>query len=135
MPVPSATDIRLDRIGQIALTVHDLDRATVFYRDALGMRLLFAVPGMVFFDCGGIRLLLGLPEGERKEADADSQPSSFLYYRVDDIQAAHTALVVRGVSFIREPQLVARMETFDLWLAFFRDPDGNGLALMSEVAR
>ncbi len=118
----------LSRIGQIAVNVHDVARAVAFYRDTLGMKFLFEVPKMAFFDCGGIRLMLALPE--TSEFD---HPASILYYKVDDIQAAHRALASRGVQFVGEPNLVARLPDHDLWLAEFKDVDGNILALMSEV--
>jgi predicted enzyme related to lactoylglutathione lyase len=118
----------LSRIGQIFINVHDLARAVTFYRDSLGMKFLFEVPRMAFFDCGGVRLMLGL--ADRPEFD---HPASILYYRVDDIEAAHAALVSRGVVFSAKPHVVARMPTFVLWLAEFRDSEGNNLALMSEV--
>lgn len=120
--------LRLAEIGQIALTVHDLDRATRFYRDTLGMENLFEVPGMSFFRCGDVRLLLGLPEG-----DAEVTASHVIYYRVDDIKAAHRTLVEAGVEFVHDPRPVHRDDGQELWLAFFRDPDGHTLALMSEV--
>ena len=117
----------LDRIGQIAVNVHEIPRAVAFYRDTLGMRFLFLVPKMAFFDCGGIRLMLGLPE--TLEFD---HPASVIYYKVDDIEAVHRMLLERGVAFEGEPHLVAKLPTHDLWMAFFRDPDRNMLALMSE---
>ncbi len=118
----------LDRIGQISIAVHDLDRAVAFYRDTLKIPFLFqAPPGMAFFDCGGVRLMLTLPDG------GDDHGSSNVYYRVDDIQAVAEALAGRGVEFERRPHLVAKLPDHDLWMAFFRDPDGNLLALMSEV--
>ena len=121
-------DFGLSAIGQIAITVTDVDRAVQFYRDALGIKLLFQMPGMGFFDCGGIRLMLSPSEhGE--------QYSSIVYFKVPDIQEAHQALSGRGVPFDREPHLIAKMPTHDLWMAFFRDPDRNLLALMSEVSR
>ncbi len=120
----------LDRIGQIAVNVKDLDRATAFYRDVLGMRPLFQVPKLAFFDCGGIRLMLSLPE--KPEFD---HPGSILYYKVDDIKAAHAALRVRGARFEGEPHVVAQLPAHDLWMAFCRDSEGNLLALMSEVRR
>lgn len=120
----------LTRIGQIAINVHDLEKAVSFYRDTLGMRFLFQVPKMAFFDCGGIRLMLGLPE-----EPAFDHPSSIIYFKVEDIQAAHQALAGRGVSFEGKPHLVAKLQDHDLWLAFFRDADRNFLALMSEVPR
>lgn len=121
----------LSQIGQISVNVRDLDRAVAFYRDRLGLRFLFqAPPGMAFFDAGGIRLLLGV--GETPE---QRHPSSTLYFRVPDIQAAHAALAGRGVDFAAEPHLVAKLADHDLWLAFFRDGEGNMHALMGEVRR
>lgn len=122
--------VRLDRIGQIAVIVHDLERAVAFYRDVLGMRFLFQVPRMAFFDCGGVRLMLGLPD--RPEFD---HPASILYYQVDDIHAAHAALAAAGVVFEEKPHLVAKLADHDLWIGFFRDSEGNPVALMSEVRR
>jgi methylmalonyl-CoA/ethylmalonyl-CoA epimerase len=119
----------LERIGQIAVNVQDLERAIRFYRDTLGMRFLFqAPPQMAFFDCGGVRLMLGVPS-----EPAFDHPSSIIYYRVADIHAVHDALVARGVTFTEAPHLVAKLPDHDLWLAFFRDPERNLLALMSEV--
>jgi methylmalonyl-CoA/ethylmalonyl-CoA epimerase len=116
----------LSAIGQIAITVADVGRAVAFYRDTLGMKLLFQTPAMGFFDCGGVRLMLSPSEtGERS--------SSIVYYKVAEIQPAFQTLTGRGVVFEREPHLVARLPDHDLWMAFFRDPDGNLLALMSEV--
>jgi methylmalonyl-CoA/ethylmalonyl-CoA epimerase len=117
----------LSSIGQIAITITDLERAVAFYRDALGMKLLFQVPGMAFFDCAGIRLMLSGAE------NPSERYSSILYFRVPDIQAAAKTLEIRGAQFDRLPHLVARMPDHDLWMAFFRDPDRNLLALMSEV--
>src|SRR5579859_4214548 len=91
------TSFGLGRIGQIALTVSDIDRAVAFYRDSLGMRFLFQVPNLVFFDCDGIRLMLSLPE---KAAEGCN---SVIYYKVADIRQAFNTLVSRGVSFEAEP--------------------------------
>ena len=124
-----ARDFGLSQIGQIAVPVQDLDRAVDFYRDRLGMQFLFQVPNMAFFDCAGVRLMLGLPEGQEA-----SQPASLIYYRVEDIDAAHDELAGRGVVFESAPHLVARMAGHDLWMVFFPDSEGNTLALMSEVA-
>lgn len=127
----SATDqVALDRIGQIAINVRDVARAVQFYRDTLGLRFLFEVPKLAFFDCGGVRLMLSLPES--KEFD---HPGSVLYYKVADINASHAALKARGVEFIDEPHLIARMPDHDLWMVFLHDTEGNTLALMSEVPR
>lgn len=119
----------LAEIGQIAVPVADVDRAIAFYRDVLGIRYLFkAPPGLGFFDCNGVRLLLDQPASANVE-----QRSSIIYYRVPDIQAAHAALTARGVVFQGAPHPVARMPDHELWMAFFRDPDANLLALMCEV--
>ena len=124
-----APSLSLSRIGQISVIVHDLDRAVAFYRDVLGMKFLFqAPPKLAFFDCGGIRLMLSLPE----EAEFD-HPGSILYYKVDDIQATWKALSGHGADLRGEPHLLARMPDHELWMAFFRDTEGNTLALMSEV--
>jgi catechol 2,3-dioxygenase-like lactoylglutathione lyase family enzyme len=121
------TTFGLGRIGQIALTISEVGRAVQFYRDSLGMRLLFQVPKMAFFDCDGIRLMLSLPE---KAAEGSS---SVIYYKVADIQRAFETLTSRGVAFEGPPHLIAKLPAHDLWMAFFRDPDRNLLALMSEV--
>ncbi len=118
----------LSQIGQIAVTVHDVDRAVAFYCDTLGMKLLFQVPNMAFFDCGGVRLMLGVPS-----EPAFDHPASILYYKVADIQTAYETLSGRGVAFADKPHLVARMPDHELWMTFFKDVEGNTLALMSEV--
>jgi methylmalonyl-CoA/ethylmalonyl-CoA epimerase len=120
----------ISQIGQISVTVHDLERAVGFYRDSLGLKHLFTVPAMAFFDCGGIRLMLGVPE--KPEFD---HPSSVLYFRAEDIGRTHETLAGRGVRFEAAPHLVAKLDSHDLWMAFFRDSEDNLLALMSEVRR
>lgn len=119
----------LSAIGQIAVTVTGIDRAVAFYRDQLGIKLLFQFPGMGFFDCGGVRLMLSTAEKPSEHY------SSVIYFKVPEIGPAFEALSSRGVVFERGPHLVARMPDHELWMAFLRDPDGNLLALMSEVAR
>ena len=127
----SVTDrVALDRIGQIAINVKDLARAVQFYRDVLGMRFLFEVPNLAFFDCGGVRLMLG--KAEKPEFD---HPGSVLYYKVADINATFAALKSRDVDLIDEPHLIAKMPDHDLWMVFFRDSEGNTIGLMSEVRR
>jgi predicted enzyme related to lactoylglutathione lyase len=117
----------LSAIGQISLTVSDLERAKRFYRDALGLRHLFdAPPKMSFFDCAGIRLLIGEPEDGKRQASG-----SVLYFQVADIQEAHASLAARGVEFIQPPRFIARLPQGELWMAEFRDSEGNLLALQS----
>ncbi|MGH9959376.1 MAG: VOC family protein [Pyrinomonadaceae bacterium] len=118
----------LSQIGQIAIPVTDIERAILFYRGTLGMRFLFqAPPSLVFFDLSGVRLMLDGP------AKAQAGNSSVVYYKVSDLQASFTTLSERGVRFEAEPHLVAKMPDHELWMAFFRDPDRNLIALMSEV--
>ena len=125
-------NLNLSSIGQIAISVSDIDVATAFYRDTLGMRFLFsAPPGMSFFDCDGVRLMLTLPEQGRDE----SKSSSVIYYTVEDVQQATETLKSRGVRFIGEPHIIHSTDTYDLWMSFFTDPDGNTLALMAEVPK
>ncbi len=122
------TQIELTQIGQIAINVHDLQRAIAFYRDTLGMRFLFQAPGgLAFFDVGGVRLMLGIAEKEEF-----SHPASILYYKVADIGAAYDTLKSRDVSFIDEPHLIAKLPDHELWMTFFRDSEENILALMEE---
>jgi methylmalonyl-CoA/ethylmalonyl-CoA epimerase len=127
----------LSRIGQIALEVGVVADAVSFYRDTLGVRFLFeAPPALAFFDCDGVRLMVGEPEPGGEEGRApSSENGTILYFDVADIHAAHATLQSRGVEFIEGPRKVAELEETALWLAFFRDPWGNGLALMSEVPR
>ncbi len=119
---------KLARIGQINVPVHDLQRAIAFYRDSLGLKLLFEVPNMAFFDCSGIRLLLNVPEDA-----AFDHPSSIIYFLIHDISDTTELLRSRGVEISAEPALIAKMPDHDLWMTFFKDPDGNTLALMEEV--
>lgn len=127
--VSDTRQLALDDIGQIAVTAHDIERALTFYRDTLGIPFLFEAPSMAFFQCGGIRLMLAVPEPEH------DHPSSILYFRVADVEEAHRTLAARGVAFVTPPRAVHRTETTELWMAFFRDPEGNTLALMGEKER
>ena len=125
-------EIALNKIGQIAVVVKDLDRAVAFYRDTLGMTFLFqAPPGLAFFDCGGVRLLLdrGEPDGE---PGGEKFGTSIIYYKVTDIEGATKALKAKGVSFDEEPHLIAEMPDHELWMAGLRDSEGNLLCLMEE---
>jgi methylmalonyl-CoA/ethylmalonyl-CoA epimerase len=119
----------LAQIGQIAVPVRDVARAVAFYRDVLGMRFLFqAPPGLAFFDCAGVRLMLDAPARAQS-----NNPSSVIYYKVPDLDRAFETLQARGVAFEAKPHLIAKLPDHELWMAFFRDPDENLLALMSEV--
>ena len=118
----------LARIGQISIAAHDLERAIAFYRDVLGLTFLFqAPPGLAFFEVGGVRLMLALPEGGERD-----HHTSVLYYEVPDIHASAQALQERQVRFESEPHLVAKLGKSELWIGFFRDSEGNLLGIMQE---
>jgi len=123
----SVSSVALSQIGQIGLSVSDLDRAVTFYKDSLGMKFLFRAPNLAFFDCGGIRLMLDPLENTKDRFN------SILYFRVANLDEAYSGLQAKGVVFVDKPHLIARMPDHELWMTFFRDPDQNVLALMSEV--
>ncbi len=132
-PAPSADPGALGPIGQLSLLVTDIERATAFYRDTLGLPHLFTFDTLAFFDCAGTRLFLSTPETTPE--GGSWRPSSVLYFRVEDIAAAHARLAAAGVPFVGAPHLVHRHESgVEEWMAFFADPDGNTLALMAQVA-
>ncbi len=132
MNAKNEQDFTLQVIGQIAVPVSDLDQAVTFYRDILGMHFLFqAPPGLAFFDCSGVRLMLDAPA----RANDKEAKSSVIYFKVNDLQAAYEALMGHGVIFDQAPGLVANMPDHDLWMAFFRDIENNLLALMAEVRK
>jgi methylmalonyl-CoA/ethylmalonyl-CoA epimerase len=120
--------VGIAKIGQIAINVHDLDKAIAFYRDVLELPFLFTTSGLAFFQCGEVRLMLSRPE-----QPAFDHPGSVIYYQVADIQRAYATLRERSVEFIDEPHLIAKMPDHDLWMVFFHDLDGNTLALMCEI--
>jgi len=125
-----AASLGITNIGQISIIVKDVERATAFYRDVLGLPLLFTVPSMAFFDCGGVRLMLGTASSPEYD-----HPSSILYFRIADIQAGYKRLVENRVDIVAPPRLIAPMPTHDLWMTAFRDGEGNIHQLMSEVPR
>lgn len=124
-----AQAVGLSRIRQIAVAVADIAASKAFYRDRLGMKLLFeAPPGLAFFDCDGIWLMLSAANEQEP-----AQPGSILYFAVADIHEAHATLSSRGVAFIDAPHKIADMGSYELWMCFFKDPDGTVLALRAEV--
>jgi methylmalonyl-CoA/ethylmalonyl-CoA epimerase len=128
--MPDAVRLSLNRIGQIAFAVADVDRAEAFYRDVMGLRHLYRYGDLTFFDCAGVRLLL-----EKARDPNTVNPSSPVYFDCHDIALAVSELAGRGVAFDRPPHLIARMPDHDLWMAFFTDPDGHTLALMQEAPK
>ena len=120
--------LSLGRIEQVAIPVRDLARATAFYRERLGMKLLFEVPSqLAFFDCDGIRLALSTSSDPMYDP-----PGSIVYYRVADIEAAHAELERREVEFLQPPHRIAELGEVEIWMAFFEDSVGNTLAITSE---
>ena len=115
-------------IGQVAITVADVGSALGFYRDILGLTFLFSAgPQLAFLDAGGVRVMLTTPQGAGAVG-----ANSTLYFRTTGIEAAHAAMVARGATNERAPQLAARMPDHELWIGFLRDPDGNLVGLMEE---
>jgi methylmalonyl-CoA/ethylmalonyl-CoA epimerase len=129
MVSPPQNEIQLQDVAQIAFTVQNLAEAKTFYRDVLGLKFLFEAGTMAFFQCGSVRLMIG-------EAEKPSiSEGTMVYFRVADLEATAHLLESRGTSFVQQPHLVARMKSHDLWLAFLKDPAGNTLGLLSEIAR
>ena len=127
MSSPAPTGV--SEIGQIAIIVGDVPRATAFYRDVLGLKFLFpAGPTMAFLAAGSVRIMLTTPQGA-----GEVGRNSILYFKVTDIAAVHAAIVARGAKKESEPRLIAKMPDHELWMAAVRDPEGNVIELMSEV--
>jgi methylmalonyl-CoA/ethylmalonyl-CoA epimerase len=120
--------VHFDKIGQIAVTVSDLARSKDFYQNTLGMKFLFDAGNMCFFQCGEIRFMIGVSE------KSEPPGGTILYFKVEDIHNVHAHLKKQAVVFVHAPHLVAKMPDHDLWMAFLKDPDGNVLGLMSEIA-
>ena len=120
--------VRLGAIGQISRRVSDIPKAVEWYRDVLGLPHLYTFGNLAFFDCGGTRLFLN------NEGSGADSGDSILYFRVDDINAAHAELAGRGVTFAGAPHMIHRHENgVEEWMAFFTDPDGKYLAIMAQV--
>ena len=116
----------LSDIGQIAIRALDTPRAVAIYRDVLRLPLLFEAPPLAFFAAGRTRLMLGPAEGPF------DHPSSTLYFSVNGIEQVHRDLEDRGVEFESRPHIVHHAAEYELWIGFFRDSEGNPLAIMEE---
>lgn len=123
------SNVHLDRIGQIAITVSDLARSKDFYGGTLGMKFLFDAGAMAFFQCGDVRLMIGAQD------EPGPRGGTILYFKVEDIHAIHARLMEQGVVFVQAPHLVAKMPDHNLWMAFLKDPEEYVIGLMSEVPR
>lgn len=119
----------IQKIGQIGIPVKNIERATAFYQEKLGLPLLFNTDTMAFFECEGVRLLLTLPENEQF-----AHPSSVIYLQVEDIKAKYEELLSGGVNFVGEPHVVAKVGDTETWMVFFKDTEDNTHAFMSEVS-
>ena len=121
--------MEIESIGQIAIAVSDIKRSIEFYKEKLGLTLLFeAGPNLVFFSCGDIRLMITTLQGEERD-----HRTSVIYYKVSDIKAATESIQKKDIPFVREPQMAAKMEDHELWIGFIRDPDENLIGIMAEV--
>lgn len=119
--------MRLRSIGQVSISVDDLDAAVDFYGEKLGLQLLGRFPpGLSFFECDGVRIMVSSVAGE------SSSGNSVLYFNVPDIREGYETLKARGVEFTHEPHVIHSAENYELWMAFFKDPDGNTMAIMDE---
>lgn len=118
---------QIQKVGQIAVPVKNLDQAVNFYKEKLGLPLLFTSNGLAFFDCNGLRLLLSVPETEEF-----AMSSSVIYFQVENIKEAYEDLLSKEVVFMDEPHLIAKMGRTETWMAFFKDSENNTHALMSE---
>jgi methylmalonyl-CoA/ethylmalonyl-CoA epimerase len=116
----------LSGILQIAVTVKDIDRATAFYRDVLGLPVLMTPPNMAFFNCGGVRLYLSCRDR------SEHRSNSYIYFRTSDMSTLFAELRAKTVSIHQEPQVIARMPDHDLWLMWIKDSEDNLLGIMEE---
>ena len=121
--------LKIQQIGQLAINVTHLKETVAFYRDVLQLPLLaeFDPPGLAFFQCGEVRLMLSVPTSPELR-----HPSSIIYFRVADLEASFSHLKAAGAKIEREPRLMGVLGSQETWMAFFRDPSDNLLALMTE---
>jgi DNA-binding CsgD family transcriptional regulator/catechol 2,3-dioxygenase-like lactoylglutathione lyase family enzyme len=119
-------NVELGAIGQIARSVKDIEAARRWYGDVLGLKHLYSFGNLAFFDCSGVRLLLSQGDGGAAE--------SIIYFKVEDVRSASTALANRGVEFINAPHMIHRHEDgTEEWMAFFKDNEARPLAIMSKA--
>ncbi|WP_096271958.1 VOC family protein [Paucisalibacillus globulus] len=119
---------QIEKVGQIGIPVKNIERAIAFYKDTLGLTLLFHTDGLAFFECNGLRLMLSLPEQEEF-----AYASSVIYFQVNNLHEYYEELLEKEVTFVDEPHVVGKMGNVEIWMAFFRDTEGNTHAIMSEV--
>ncbi len=117
----------IEKVAQIGVRVHDVQRAVLFYQDVLGLVLLFQAPELALFQCGALRLFLSLSEGPRFD-----HPASIVYYQVSDLDRAYRELKAKGVAFEDAPHQVGQLGDRAVWMALFSDTEGNVLAITDE---
>lgn len=122
------TSLQIERVYQVSIPVQNIAQAVTFYNETLELPLLFQQSNMAIVLCGGMQLLLSVPESPEF-----NHPSSTVYFYVPDIEAACSKLNSRGVTFHGKPHKVAEMNGVQTWMAFFYDPEGNLHALTSEI--
>jgi methylmalonyl-CoA/ethylmalonyl-CoA epimerase len=108
---------------QIGMAAKDPASLSTFYRETLGLAVMFETAGMSFFDAGGVRLMIGPAQGA---APGDK----ILYFEPESFTAAESALEARGVQFPGAANVLQRESGRELALRPFADPEGNMLALM-----
>ena len=129
MPSPNPQTINLNEIGQISISVTDIDKAVNFYRDILGIPFLFQISDpqpMAFFNCNGIRLYINQPENPQHSG------TSVIYFKVDSTHQTVAKLKTHNIKIESEPHIIHQTDNYTLWMAFFKDPDDNLMAVMSE---
>ena len=114
----------LGQIGQIARNVSDIEAATAWFRDTLGLPHLYTFGNLSFFNCGGTRLFLS-------QGDGLPEHNSVIYFKVDDIRAAYKTLEGKGAIFSHAPHKIhVHEDGTEEWMAFMEDPDGQPIGLM-----
>lgn len=124
---PMAEGFTLGPMGQIARSVNDVEKARIWYGEVLGLPHLYSFDNLAFFDCDGVRLFLS--EGDGGASD------SIIYFRVEDVRAAHAAMAARGIEFVNAPHMIHRHDDgTEEWMAFFKDNENRLLAIMAQIS-
>lgn len=118
----------IQKVGQIGVPVKNIESAIEFYKEKLGLPLLFNTDRLAFFQLNDLRIMLSLPEKEEF-----AHPSSVIYFQVESLKDKYEELLKKGVTFIDEPHIVGKMGNTEIWMAFFQDTEGNTHAITSEV--
>ncbi len=110
------------KLGLVMVVVSDMERSVRFYRDVVGLKLLFHAPNWSQFDAGS--MLIGLhPQGEQVKVSPTTGMSLGIY--VDDVTRTVSELKSKNARIAIEP----RDEPFGRW-ALLQDPDGYNIQLV-----